>query len=652
MALNADQRGGSAPNGKPSLTVAQAAETLTREGGSWSFGLAQPATVTYAFRSTAPLTMPADTAGFSRFTAEQIQAAELALAAWSDVANIRFVRVGAGSTGAAAYSNEAAILLANYSSGEAGASAFAYMPARPGSQATRSNQGDVWVNISQAGNQSPAPGTAGLQTLTHEIGHAIGLSHPSRYNAGDTGEEITYQAHAGYYEDSRQYSVMSYFGSVNTGGQASIFAVAPQLDDIAAVQRLYGANTSTRAGDTTYGFNANLGPSGGARPWYELQAASDRIYAAIWDGGGVDTLDFSRFDQTQLIDLRAGAYMNIGGDVGNVVIALGVVIENAVGGWGADQLTGNAASNRLEGGSGEDTLSGGGGDDLVVGGGGRDVARYTASSSEYSVSAAPGQFWIKDLRAGSPEGSDRLSGTESLAFADWTFNLGDPAAAYAVQNILREDPVRGVHASLALDLSARLLSGGLSAGQLAGDVIRVAATTTSVATLSYQFFTGATPYEAGLDYLVSPAGGNPHHINSAYYQSFNFENRYINFAVNLGKYGEGRADFLAEYGALTLADATRKAYGEIFGLAPPAAKVAALLDGGRDSYFAWYGQDGPNGVGAKAAMVGWLLAEAVKADLGVYARANAAFLTDLADGAEFAVDLVGVYGRPEYAYGG
>ena len=51
-------------------------------------------------------------------------------------------------------------------------------------------------------------------------------------------------------------------------------------------------------------------------------------------------------------------------------------------------------------------------------------------------------------------------------------------------------------------------------------------------------------------------------------------------------------------------------------------------------------------------MVGWLMAEAEKADVGMYARANAAFLTDLADGAAFAVDLIGTYGRPEFDYAG
>ncbi len=148
-----------------------------------------------------------------------------------------------------------------------------------------------------------------------------------------------------------------------------------------------------------------------------------------------------------------------------------------------------------------------------------------------------------------------------------------------------------------------------------------------------------------------PTGPNANNLNSAYYQSFNLENRYINFAVNLGKVGEGKAAFAARYEGLSLFDATREAYATIFGGTPTDAKVHALIDS-RVDYFASYGGDGAGGIGTKAAMVGWLLAEAAKADVGQYARANDGFLTDLADGATFAVDLVGVYGKAEYAFAG
>ncbi|MET3666715.1 hypothetical protein [Caulobacter sp. 1776] len=196
------------------------------------------------------------------------------------------------------------------------------------------------------------------------------------------------------------------------------------------------------------------------------------------------------------------------------------------------------------------------------------------------------------------------------------------------------------------------------------EIGKMAYASTSVANLAYAFFTGVTPRMGGLDYLVSPTGENPNNLNSAAYTTYTAENRYINFAINLGKAGEGAARFAAAYGALDLTAAATKAYTEIFGFAPAAGKIDAILNdqvpnglGGfyaRAQYFAAYGQDGLNGQGTKAAMVGWLMNEAVKADLGVYAKANDAFLADLAnDGqAAFNIDLLGVYGQqPTFSTG-
>ncbi|WP_369062391.1 matrixin family metalloprotease [Caulobacter sp. 73W] len=241
---------------------------------------------------------------------------------------------------------------------------------------------------------------------------------------------------------------------------------------------------------------------------------------------------------------------------------------------------------------------------------------------------------------------DDETGTYRLSVTDTSAPGGSAAVTTAAQNILRLSS--NVQVS---DLSSRVAAGSLSLSAAIGELVKAADATTSVARLSYQFFTGKIPGGPGLDYLVSPTGPNPNNLNSPYFQSFNLENRYINFAVNLGRDGEGKAAFQAEYGGLSLFAATKKAYGKIFGNTPEDTRVTALLSGGRDGYFASYGADGPNGQGTKAAMVGWLLAEAEKADLGIYARSNAAFLTDLADGAAYGVDLVGVYGQASFNYG-
>ena len=76
-----------------------------------------------------------------------------------------------------------------------------------------------------------------------------------------------------------------------------------------------------------------------------------------------------------MIDLREGYFSDIGGFDGNVSIAIGAVIENAIGGTGHDLIIGNDAANNLDGGSGNDTVNGGTGNDTVQGGGGFDILR-------------------------------------------------------------------------------------------------------------------------------------------------------------------------------------------------------------------------------------------------------------------------------------
>ncbi len=78
-ALNADERGGFGTNGKVSFSAGGAATQLTRQNLSWSATPGQGAVVTFAFRSTAPTTMPSETSAFSRFSETQIAATLLSL---------------------------------------------------------------------------------------------------------------------------------------------------------------------------------------------------------------------------------------------------------------------------------------------------------------------------------------------------------------------------------------------------------------------------------------------------------------------------------------------------------------------------------------------------------------------------------------------
>jgi serralysin len=365
--LNPDQRAGVGDNGKDSFTIDQAANRLVGGEPGWSPALGIGATITYGFRADAPATMPDDATGFQRFSSAQINAAEQALRGWSDVANIRFIRVGIGDTGEAAYSNNATILFSDYTGGVAGASAFTFFP---GNISAGSQSGDVWVNSTVGYNVTPTIGNYGGQVMIHEIGHSIGLDHPSDYNAS-ADDKPTYAANASYYEDSRQYTVMSYFGELNTGGNfGALYSAAPLVDDIAAAQLEYGPNMTTRTGDTVYGFNSNAD-----EPWFITNSSFTKLLFAVWDAGGNDTFNFAGYANNQLVDLRAGYFSNVGGLVGNVAIAQGATIENAITGSGADTVTGNSAGNVITTGAGADSVTAGAGNDTIDGGSGQNYLR-------------------------------------------------------------------------------------------------------------------------------------------------------------------------------------------------------------------------------------------------------------------------------------
>ena len=359
-------RGGTTTTGLVSKTTAQAADALTRSGYKWldgSDGVVDGITnVSFAFKSTAWATDPV---GFSRFTAAEINYTLNMMAGWSDVANIKFNRVGTGTTGDGAYSNNATILFSNYNLND-GNAAYAYMP---GATDFASTAGDVYVNFNNPSSQIYDYMTYGALAIAHEFGHVMGLQHPGDYNS-TLGVTFTYSTSAAYLEDSRQYTLMSYFDGSSTGETANLYASSPLMDDIAAMQKLYGANMTTRVTDTVYGFNATAD-----RDWFfaSSNGVTRSVVFCVWDAGGKDTFDFSGYGQNQTIDLRAGAFSSVGGLIGNVSIAVGAIIENAIGGAGADNLVGNAVSNTLIGGAGNDSLDGGAGADTLIGGLGDDT---------------------------------------------------------------------------------------------------------------------------------------------------------------------------------------------------------------------------------------------------------------------------------------
>jgi serralysin len=377
--------------------------------------------------------------GFSAFTEEQRVGARAAIQLWDDLTTLTFKEVNGPGAAQIVYAN-------SYDP----AQAYAYYPTtyRQGYKfpsdvytATPSvNGSNAWLRF----------GGYGETTLIHETGHALGLSHPGDYNFGP-GFAVNYTNGAEYAQDSKEYSIMSYWSDRETGALVTTWNTflagqpqTPMLHDILTIQDKYGADPTTRLGDTTYGFNSNAG-----RDVFDFNK-NPYPMLSIYDAGGAhDKIDLSGFTTGQFVDLHAGSFSSIGGaapslakvnadralwnsdshsvpgddyylapitqanydslvasrpaviegriadttgvsgivatEFSNFSIAYGTIIEDATGGSARDLLWGNEVANILHGGGGNDVLRGFEGNDTLYGDAGSDTFVFDNNGSKDTI---------------------------------------------------------------------------------------------------------------------------------------------------------------------------------------------------------------------------------------------------------------------------
>ncbi|MFN9419980.1 MAG: beta strand repeat-containing protein, partial [Pirellula sp.] len=273
---------------------------------------------------------------------------------------------------------------------------------------------------------------ATLDALYQDVTLTVGQSYTLSYTyAGRNGSSNTSNTFEVYVGGTLQQTVVGTSITAWTAGTFTFTATAattrvefretsagndsagPLLDNIQLTLSNSNDTLSGGAGaDTIYG--------GAGNDIIEGTAGADILLG----GAGADTVSYASSSSGVSVNLATRAAS--GGDAASDTIS---DFENLTGSGFADTLTGDANNNIITGGAGNDTIDGGAGTDTVVFSGNRN--NYTITSG----SDGGGAFYtIVDNRAGSPDGTDKVYGTESFTFNGTTVSAANLLTTGMVAN--------------------------------------------------------------------------------------------------------------------------------------------------------------------------------------------------------------------------
>ncbi len=437
-----------------------------REGSKWD--LSGDEELTYSFyNGTVPYLYsgdgtPLDPSDFGDTNLEKLREV---FALWDNIADFELVEVVETGTTVGELRNA-------YTAEDIAAQGYSAFPGTT----PETKAGDTWyvkgnVDLPNANDfSSTGHGSAGYNysTAVHEIGHALGLSHPFGHAANGIALEPEV--------DNFRKTIMSYndydrnylFDYTENGASNFewVYGSSPGMLDVEAITNMYGfENDADQATDTILTF----------APTNSTDGTYEKIHTLI-DPGGIDIFDASAFSRNSKINLNPGKFSSLGiyslddqvadlmtihgannetffrGQLNsvnssrqassqytevtkqvwftgedNVGLSAGTWIEKALGGSGNDNITGNTQDNYLTGNEGNDTINGGSGFDIAI---------YNGAKSEFTITdSGNGSYSVSHATPVSDsDGTDTLSSIEVARFdaADGTYEYYEFSSQVAV----------------------------------------------------------------------------------------------------------------------------------------------------------------------------------------------------------------------------